>query len=316
MKIRLITPAPAHSRKGNRVTALRWARLLRQLGHQVLIEERYEGGGGDLLVALHARRSFDSAARFRREHPELPLLVCLTGTDLYQDIRTSPEAQAALEIATRLIVLQPLGLLELPEHLRSKGRVIYQSVERPGAAPSKAKSSFDVCVLGHLRPVKDPFRTALAARLLPERSRVRVVHVGGALTEAMAEQARAEMAANRRYRWLGELPRWRARKVLAGSHLLSLTSEMEGGANVISEALAASVPIIASRISGSVGLLGPDYPGYFPCGDTPALADLIARAEFDPHFYAELRAGCARLAPLVDPAREQQAWAALLEELR
>jgi putative glycosyltransferase (TIGR04348 family) len=316
MKIRLITPAPAHSRKGNRVTALRWAGLLKQLGHRVLIEERYEGGGCDLLVALHARRSFEAAARFRRDHPELPLLVALTGTDLYQDIRTSPEAQEALEIATRLIVLQPLGLLELPEHLRPKARVIYQSVERPRAAPPKAKRSFDVCVLGHLRPVKDPFRTAMAARRLPERSRVRVVHVGGALTEEMAEQARAERAANRRYRWLGELPRWRALRVLAGSHLLSLTSEMEGGANVISEALAALVPILASRISGSVGLLGPDYPGYFPFGDTQALADLIARAEFDSHFYAELLDGCTRLAPLVEPARELQAWAALLQELR
>src|SRR5439155_25069750 len=89
MKIRLITPAPAHSRKGNRVTALRWRKLLRQLGHQVLIEQRYEGGGCDLLVALHARRSYESAARFRREHPGLPLILALTGTDLYQHIRPS-----------------------------------------------------------------------------------------------------------------------------------------------------------------------------------------------------------------------------------
>jgi putative glycosyltransferase (TIGR04348 family) len=315
MKIRLITPAPAHSRKGNRVTALRWARLLRQLGHRVLIEEQYDGGGCDLLVALHARRSFDSAARFWREHPELPLIVALTGTDLYQDIRTSAEAQEALEIAARLIVLQPMGLQELPEPLRPKARVIYQSVERPRSAPPKAKRFFDVCVLGHLRPVKDPFRTAMAARLLPERSRVRVVHVGGALTEEMAEQACAEREANRRYRWLGELPRWQARRVLARSHLLSLTSEMEGGANVISEAVAASVPILASRISGSVGLLGPDYPGYFPFGDTRALADLIERAESNAEYYAELLDRCARLAPLVEPARERQTWAALLQEL-
>src|SRR5438445_10097030 len=99
MKIRLITPAPAHSRKGNRVTALRWAKLLRQLGHRVSIEECYESGSCDLLVALHARRSYDSAARFRQEHPELPLVVALTGTDLYQDIRTSCQAQEALEMA-------------------------------------------------------------------------------------------------------------------------------------------------------------------------------------------------------------------------
>src|SRR5438445_4855053 len=152
MKIRLITPAPAHSRKGNRVTALRWARLLRELGHRVLIEERYEGGSADLLVALHARRSADSAARFRQEHPELPLILALTGTDLYQDIRSCCQAQEELEMATRLVVLQPMGIQELPEHLRPKVRVIYQSVEKVQAIPPKRKRSFDVCVLGHLRP--------------------------------------------------------------------------------------------------------------------------------------------------------------------
>jgi putative glycosyltransferase (TIGR04348 family) len=315
MKIRLITPAPAHSRKGNRVTALRWAKLLRQLGHRVWIEEQYEGGACDLLVALHARRSYDSAARFRQEQPEQPLIVALTGTDLYQDIRTSCQAQEALEMATRLIVLQPMGLLELPERLRPKGRVIYQSVERSPSLPPRSKQSFDVCVLGHLRPVKDPFRTALAARRLPPGSRIRVLHVGGALSEEMAVRAKIEMAENSRYRWLGELPRWQARRVLARCHLLSLTSEMEGGANVISEAVAASVPIVASHISGSIGLLGGEYSGYFPVGDTQALAGLLERAETEPAFYAELQARCAGLAPLVQPERERQTWEALLREL-
>jgi putative glycosyltransferase (TIGR04348 family) len=315
MTIRLITPAPAHSRKGNRVTALRWAKLLRQLGHRVLIEERYEGGRADLMIALHARRSYDSAARFRQAHPELPLIVALTGTDLYQDIRSDCRAQEALEMATRLIVLQPLGVRELPEHLRPKVRTIYQSVEKIRNIPPKSKHAFEICVLGHLRPVKDPFRTAMAARLLPPESKVRVIHVGAALTEEMAQQARAEMAVNSRYHWLGELPRWQARRVLARSQLLSLTSEMEGGANVISEAIAASAPILASRIAGSIGLLGADYPGYFPVGDTHALAALLERAEQSPPFSAELQARCAALAPLVEPARERQTWAALLAEL-
>jgi glycosyltransferase involved in cell wall biosynthesis len=155
----------------------------------------------------------------------------------------------------------------------------------------------------------------MAARLLPARSRVRVLHVGAALSEEMAEMARAEMAENDRYRWLGELPRWHARRVLARSHLLSLTSEMEGGANVISEAIAASVPVVASRISGSIGLLGTDYPGYFPVGDTEALAALLQRAEQSPPFLAGLQARCAALAPLVEPDRERQTWAALLTEL-
>ena len=154
---------------------------------------------------------------------------------------------------------------------------------------------FEVCVLGHLRPVKDPLRTAWAARLLPASSRVRVLQVGGALSEDMAEQARAEEAANPRYRWLGERPRGQALRLLARCRLLSLTSELEGGANVISEAIALGVPVVSSRIAGSLGLLGTDYPGYFPFGDTQALADLLRRAETDTDFYD----ACVRRVPSV-----------------
>src|SRR4051794_25156860 len=102
----MITPAPARSRKGNRVTALRWTRILRGLGHQVTIAQRYGGAPCDLLVALHARRSSASLRCFAREHPERPRIVALTGTDLYQDLRHSSQAREAIGLATRLIVLQ------------------------------------------------------------------------------------------------------------------------------------------------------------------------------------------------------------------
>jgi glycosyltransferase involved in cell wall biosynthesis len=130
----------------------------------------------------------------------------------------------------------------------------------------------------------------MAARLLPAMSHLRVLHVGKALSDDMAERARTEMAENPRYQWLGELPRWQALRVLARSHLLVLSSLMEGGANVISEALAVGVPILASYIAGSIGLLGEDYPGYFPVEDTPALARLLDRAETDTGFYQTLAA--------------------------
>jgi glycosyltransferase involved in cell wall biosynthesis len=131
----------------------------------------------------------------------------------------------------------------------------------------------------------------------------------------MAAQARDEQAANPRYRWLGELPRGKALRVLARSHLLALTSEMEGGANVISESIAVGVPVISSRISGSIGILGAEYPGYFRVGDTPALAALLLRAESEANYYRALQTYCQRLAPLVDPARERESWASLLREL-
>ncbi|MBI3951853.1 MAG: TIGR04348 family glycosyltransferase [Acidobacteria bacterium] len=315
MKICIVTPAPTGSRTGNRVTALRWARLLRDLGHRVLIEQEYHDQPCDVLVALHARRSSDSVERFRRQHPDLPLIVALTGTDLYKDVRTHASAQQSLELASRLILLQPMGFTELPERLREKARVIYQSARRPQGKVVPRKDVFEVCLLAHLRPVKDPFRVALAVRLLPPSSRIEVVHVGAALDKTMEEGARRETAANPRYRWLGGIPRWKALRILARSRLLVLTSHMEGGANVVSEAVAASVPVLSSRIAGSIGILGPDYPGYFPVGDTQALATLLVRAETDAAFYNTLKDWCERLKPLVDPARERRCWENLLREL-
>jgi putative glycosyltransferase (TIGR04348 family) len=315
MKIHLVTPAPPGSRKGNRVTALRWARLLRSLGHRVAVIQEYAGRPCELLIALHAGRSAPSVARFRREHPDRPLVLALTGTDLYGDIHTSPDAQRSLELATRLVLLQPEGVAELPEALRSRARVIFQSVVPPRRRRAPRADVFEVCVLGHLRPVKDPLRAARAARLLPATSRLRVVHLGAALSADMADQAQAEMAANPRYRWLGERPRGRALYVLSGCRLLALTSRLEGGANAVSEALAVGVPVVSSRIAGSVGLLGADYPGYFPYGDTRALAALLLRAETDTAFYDDLRARCKRLRGLTDPARERKSWEQLLAEL-
>jgi putative glycosyltransferase (TIGR04348 family) len=313
MNVTLVTPAPPGSRKGNRVTALRWARLLRQLGHRVAVREEYRGERCDLLIALHARRSAASVEAYRSAHPAAPLVVALTGTDLYEDVRTDPAARRSLELASLLVVLQPMAIQELDEGLRGKVRVIFQSAEVP-KAPRRA-GVFEVCVLGHLRPVKDPFRTALASRLLPASSRVRVLHVGAALSPEMAEQAAAEAAANPRYRWLGDLPRTRALRVLARCRLLAITSRLEGGANAVSEAIAAGVPVVSSHIAGSVGILGADYPGYFPVGDTEALAALLSRAETDAAFYKTLKARCRRLRPLVRPAREQEGWRRLLREM-
>src|SRR5215469_7298571 len=128
MRIAIITPAPPRSRYGNRVTALRWARILRELGHHVSIAMAYRSEPYDLLIALHARRSYSSVRGFHGGHPDRPLIVALTGTDLYRDLPRSRRAQRALDLATRIVTLQPRAQDELRAELRGKVRVIYQSV--------------------------------------------------------------------------------------------------------------------------------------------------------------------------------------------
>jgi len=316
MKISLITPASRQSRAGNRMTAMRWARILRGLGHRVHIAVEYDDEPADLMVALHAWRSARSIERFRARYPDRPLVVALTGTDIYSFIHSHPkETLRSLDLADALVGLHELVSAAIPKRYHDKLEIIYQSVSPLSERRPPLRHWFEILVIGHLREEKDPLRTAEAARLLPESSRIRVVHYGRAHDESWAERARAEMARNPRYVWRDEVPRWKVRAAQERASLMVLSSVQEGGANVISEAIMAGLPVIASKIVGSVGLLGKDYPGYYPVGDTTALAKLILRAEQEPAYLKALRRHCAARVKLFDPARERRSWQQLLKRI-
>jgi putative glycosyltransferase (TIGR04348 family) len=316
MKIIIITPVRASSRSGNGTTTGRWTRILRELGHQVRVANRYDGAPAQLMIAIHAWRSADSIQRFRERYPDRPLIVALSGTDVYDYIDRDPAPTLhSLACADRLIALQELARARVPARFRRKVRVVHQSAPPLPRVSAGTVCSFDVAVIGHLREVKDPFRPAAGARRLPPTSRLRVVHLGAAETPQWAAKAKTEMKANPRYLWRGDRPRAEVRRLLGRARAMVLSSVSEGGANVISEAVAAGVPVLASRIDGSVGLLGRDYPGYFRLGDTAALARLLHRIEARPEFLARLRRAIARRAHLFRPAREKAAWKKLIAEV-
>ena len=314
MKITLITPAAPGSRHGNRGTATRWAGMLRELGHKVTIQVDWDGAPADLMLALHARRSHASMRNYVVRYPDQPLILALTGTDLYRDIRTDAKAQTSMQLATRMIVLQEMGLLELAPVLRRKTRVIYQSAPVVMRV-QPLKSCFEVIVSGHLRDEKDPFRAAAALAHLPQESRIRVTHIGEAMSAGMAQEARGWMKREARYRWRGAVTHGKALRLLARSRVMVISSRMEGGANVVSEALANNVPVIASRIDGNVGMLGKDYAGYYPLEDERALARLLSRAETDRGYHQKLASLCRARKPLVTHASERSALQRVLTEI-
>jgi len=314
-RIVIATPAPPGSRRGNRVTAERWADLISQLGHTVNVVERYNDQEADALIALHAGRSAPSVRQFRDQYRERPLLLAVTGTDVYGGEFDRGVVTQSLELADRILVLQPKTADDLPAALRAKVRVIYQSAEPPTRRESPRKGVFEVGVVGHLRPVKDPFRAAEAVRLLPPSTTVHIVQLGKALSPGMAERAQKETETNPHYEWLGDLPHEEALAVLARCRLLAVTSLSEGGPAVIAEAIVAGVPVVATRVSGCVGTLGDEYPGYFAVGDTRALAALLDRAERDAGFYDSLRTACEARRPLFRPEAELAAWRAVLAEV-
>lgn len=325
----IVVAAPIRptAQSGNDITAARWAQHLTELGHHVRIvavDERTDPTGGDcaeldgadILVALHARRTAAVVHWWRSRPDRRPLVVALTGTDLYVDMPDDGAAMASVEEADALIVLQRCAIDRLNGLHRTwgaKARVVHQSIDPTTVPPRRPPADeFRVVVLAHLREIKDPLLCARAVRLLDPSSRVRVHHGGGALDDDWASTAAAEADGNPRWVWHGELARPAAMELLATAHVLACTSLAEGGANVVTEAIAAGVPVIGTRIDGNIGLLGDGHPGLVPIGDERALSGLLRRLETDAAALAELQQRTDALAPIADPATERHALAELV----
>ena len=256
------------------------------------------------MVALHARRSAASIQAWAEAFPDKPLIVVLTGTDLYRDIQNDAEAQQALALATHLVVLQDAGLAALPEAFRGKTRVIYQSA--PALKPAdKSSRRFGVLMVGHLRDEKDPL-TFLRAAAHDFASGIHFAQIGMALAPNFADAARATEQHTPRYRWLGGLSRAATRQRIKRAHVLVNCSLMEGGAQVILEAVQSGTPVLASRISGNIGMLGDTYAGYFSPGNDAQLAALVRRCAAEPDFLALLQSQCNARAGLFSPQEEKR----------
>lgn len=287
------------------MTALRWQGFLEELGYSVEVTESWSGEDAGVLIALHAYRSHQSIAQFKKRYPSRPIVLILTGTDLYRDMQNHSEVLQSMEMADQLIVLQSSALDSIPPSFRYKAQVIYQSVEIDLTDPI-AKEDFLVSVIGHLREEKDPFCVARSLPLLPSDSKINVKHLGQAMNSQMEDLARNFNATLDRYQWIGEVSHTDALRLLSQSRLMVISSLMEGGAHVVSEAIALGIPVIASDIPGNRGLLGEDYPAYYPKGDERALANLLYRSETIPSFYASLQKHIVLRKELIKPAREKQ----------
>ncbi|MFG6157601.1 selenoneine biosynthesis selenosugar synthase SenB [Halomonas sp. 1390] len=322
LKVALITPAGRGSHAGNRATATRWAGRLGELGCRVRIagsedalgEWRVDGQAPDLVMALHAWRSHGAILACRQAFPAAALAVVLTGTDVYRFQHSHPEAfRESVAAADVLVGLHDALDEDLPGSVLPRLHIVHQSaLPLPPGAPRPSRRYLNVLVAGHLREEKDPLRAALAVRALPSGSRLRVIQLGGAVETTWAQAAFEEMAVNPRYRWLGDLPRWRVRRWMARARLMVISSRMEGGANVVSEACVAGLPVLASDIPGNRGLLGGDYGGYFPVADTAALRELLRRAEAEPAFVEALRRQVTARAALFTPEAEREALARVI----
>ncbi len=329
MKVLIATPSAKGSTRGNRTTADRYAEIFKALGHRVSIVDSSAGkrfsriAKQDLLVALHAGRSASMVARFQKELPDRPVVVVVTGTDVNRDLLRSSNSRErkrvvrSLQSASRIVVLQPGALGRLSRTQQMKSVVIRQSAIPVSPAPSHKSrgDAFEIVVSGHLRPVKDPFRAAMAARMLPAESKIVVTHIGESLQHGMKTRAKKLDAAIERYSYLGGFTHSQTMQIIAHSRILVSSSRNEGGPAVVGEAIVNGVPIIASKINSHVGLLGATYPGFYPYGDTKQLGRLMLAAETNRKFYRQLKSACRKLKQQFSPALESRNWKQLLGDL-
>ena len=305
----IVTPYLAEANNGNWRTAQRWAHLL-QSRYRVIVQANAANAAARdaaCMIALHARRSHPAVLEWRAHSTARPLIVALTGTDLYRDLPDgNADAQDSLEQAGALIVLQQDALNYLPAIQRSKASVVLQSA-RTLTPAIKPVTRLNCVMVGHLRAEKDPLTALRAWRALPPAERIHLRHLGGMRDPKLGGAVRAFMAAEPRYRWLGPVPHGATRQAIKRAHALLVPSLMEGGANVVVEALTSGTPVLGTRMSGNIGMLGAGYPGLFPVGDSEALAALLLRCRHDPEFLREINMWCRHRAPLFSPANERRA---------
>jgi putative glycosyltransferase (TIGR04348 family) len=317
----IVTPAPAAmdggATSGNHQTAQRWARMLSP-AYRVQVQPRWAGpadGDAALLIALHARRSAPSVAAWRAAFAQRPLLLVLTGTDLYRDIVADAQAQHSLALADTLVVLNEWGARALPAALRDRCRVILQSCPARQPVPQKTGRHLRALMVGHLRDEKDPRTAFEAVRRLAGRGDILFDHIGGPLDPVLAAEASTLARTHGSYRWLGALPHAETRRRIQAAHVLVHPSRMEGGAHVVIEAMRSGTPVLVSRIDGNLGIVGAGYPGIFEPGDAAGLARLLVSARDDAAMLPRLQRALEPRVPLFEPTAESAALHRLIATL-
>lgn len=309
----------ADANNGNWRTAHRWRQLLEPQCRVILAPVLGDSTDPiaqfplltavpDLFVALHARRSHASIVQMRRSHPNVPIVLALTGTDLYADLSHHVDANESLRLADALIVLQEDAIQHVPYDQRRKTHIVFQSARSLSPAV-KPGERINCVVVGHLRAEKAPQTIFDAVALLTDDDPIHITHIGAphsAADESLAQQAQALSKTNAHYRWVGGLAHGLTRAAIKRSHVLVHPSVLEGGANVIVEAITAGTPVLASRMSGNVGMLGIDYAGYFPVGDAATMVALLRRCLTDANFLLRLNTACKVRAALFSPKEEQR----------
>jgi glycosyltransferase involved in cell wall biosynthesis len=312
MNVCVASPYPLTDLKGNSVTTHRIVEILQEHGINARGCHGFDGQPADILISLHAVKGARAVADFRDAYPEGKVVILITGTDIYQFLpEGSREGDRALKAADAIVVVFDRAVQSLDVRWRKKAFVVPSSLSPVHVVAQPVCPPFAISVVGHLRPVKQPFLTIEAVARHPGWKGVEVWQIGEALDDGSAARAREWEARDPRYRWFGGIPREESLSLCARSSLTVNSSILEGGANAVLEAMTMGVPVLASRIEGNLGLLGDDYPGYFEGSMDESLSAVIEGRSDLPTW---IRHSKERL-PMFSREHESACWLDLLTKL-
>jgi hypothetical protein len=191
----------------------------------------------------------------------------------------------------------------------------YINPPAPSVTAHATAWSFHARSWGHLRIEKDPGTLLEALKMLPGSVPIRVRHVGAPLDAALGKAARDFAARDPRYRFLGPLPHGLARIAIASSDILVHPSIMEGGANVIVEAVTSGTPAIAAAFRATSAC----WDATTPDSSRRAMPPASPRSSRAPAATRPSSARCALRAPgrkpLFRPEAETRAIRAVVARL-
>jgi glycosyltransferase involved in cell wall biosynthesis len=300
------SPYADHTGQGNSVTAVRLGKILSGGGYRVTYSEReYSGEEAEVMIALNARKSANAIVRFCELNPSSKLIIILTGTDINHPDSSDEDsaAWASMMLAERLVVLHEASLKQVPKIFREKTCVIHPSVTLPeGLLHAPSKDGFKIMMAGNMRQEKNPeLAHAAAEKISPALE----IHHYGECTSTGSENVIEH----------GIFSHDTMLDAMSSAGVLLNTSFQEGGANAICEAVTMGLPVVASAISGNIGMLGEDYAGLFPSNDLDALVNMLEKTANGLEFYALLKKQLATRAPLFTYAQESESWQDLLNGL-
>jgi len=277
MRIALISPYTLPLKRGNSITAERIKNGLIQRG---LTVELFDSSrdcckktaefAPDIIHSLHGTKSNQFLSDLFH-HTSAPLVTTLTGTD-YNAADTSVTLSSLLPVTLKkssaIITFHSYAqdiLLEAFSNLANRLYVIPQSVELRVKSENKIKArnkygftenNIIILMAGGIRSVKNIDLAINACREIEKtRPDIKLVLAGPIIEQDTADYIVEKGSRLKCFSYLGELSHHEIRTLMHSSDIFLNTSIHEGMSSSIMEAMAESLPVVATNNHGNASLI-------------------------------------------------------------